>query len=567
MLQGIRKHVKISKSAILAAFLITGCYLLGIVAKSKLIETSRVSLSKSRVIITFFLVSILLAIFFSILFSLLYEKTQNKVSIEKSDTIIDFHSKKMFLSIFALMLLCWIPLLIMFFPGNFDVDTYWQLPQIYGKAALGDHHPFFDTLVFGLFWKIGDVLGSNSWSLLLYAIFQYIATAGAFTLAICYVHQHSQNNWIPRIMWAFFAFYPAIPQFSMSVAKDALHDWIFVIYFIFYLEILKTHGKSLSRFRFVALMILISFFCALTKKTGIYFILVSCFVLLLTLKQGRKYLTAIILALLILYNGFWNHIVLQSFNVIPGNEREKYSLPSQQVALYMKWNGSEMTSSDWRILKSVYNTPEKLAESYQPISADNTKIYWKENTSKLDKIRFFKWYIKTGMKDPKTFLLAQAALNEPLLCIDDRIGRSGTRIYYEGVALRNRMPLEQTALYSAYPSTTKKDMHDIFKTAYRNDKHEKIHQIYINNYLKITQYLKPLFSKVLFTTWVPILLLCYGFYCRKKNLVISLIPSLLNLGILAVGPVVFSRYVMLSVYITPIILALPWIEGIGVNSD
>ena len=562
----IFKHMKISKSAIFAAVLITGCYLLGIVARNKLIEISHNSLSKSLVIITFIVVSIILAVIFSNLYSLLYEKAQDEVNIKKSDNFSFFYSKKLFLRIMNLMLLCWLPLLILFFPGNFDVDTYWQLPQIYGLAALGNHHPFFDTLLFGLFWKIGDALGSNAWSLFLYAVFQYLATAGAFTVAICYVHQHSYNIWIPRIMWIFFAFYPAIPQFSMSIAKDALHDWIFVLFFIFYLETLRTRGKSLTKPRFVALTILISFLCALTKKTGIYIILISYLVLLLTLKQGRKFLTAVIVVVVLLYNGLWNHVILQSLNVMPGSEREKYSLPSQQVALYLKWNRSEMTSSDWKTLQGVYNTPEKLAESYQPISADNTKLYWKEKTNRSNKVRFFKWYIKTALKVPKTFLLAQAALNEPFLCIDDRIGRSGTRIYYEGVAFQSRMPLEKTALSSTYPNTTEKDMHDIFKTAYRNKKYERIHQAYIDNYLKSTQIMKPLFSKVLFVTWIPIFFLFYGFYSRKKTIVIAMIPSLLNFCILAVSPVIFSRYAMLSVYLTPIIFSLPWIEGIGIKS-
>jgi hypothetical protein len=563
VLQEMRKHVKISKSAILAALLITGCYILGIVAKNKLIETSRVSLSKSRVIITFFLVSIILTIIFSILFSLLYEKTQNEVSIEQSDTFLDFHSKKMFLSIFALMLLCWIPLLIMFFPGNFDIDTYWELPQIYGLSALGNHHPFFDTLLFGLFWKIGDLLGSNAYSLLLYAIFQYILTASALTIAVVYVYQHSNNVWIPRIMWIFFALYPVIPQFSMSIAKDALHDWIFVLYFIFYLEILRTQGKSLIQLRFVIFMILISFFCAITKKTGIYIILVSDLFLFLSLKQGRKRLLAIILALILLNNGLWNQVILRSFHVAPGSEREKYSVPSQQVALYLKRHDNEMSTTDWQTLRRVFNTPEKLSESYLPICADYTKAYWKETTTRAGKIQFFNWYIKTAYNHPKTFVLAQAALNEPLLCIDNRIGRSGTRLYYEGVGRQSGKIQEKNALFSTYPNTTVNDIHTIFRSAYRNNTHENLYVLYYNNYLKITQYMKPLFSKVLYTTWIPIFFLCYGFFCRKKNIVISIVPSLLNLGILAVGPVVFSRYAILSVYLTPIIFALPWIDGIG----
>ena len=54
---------------------------------------------------------------------------------------------------------------------------------------------------------------------------------------------------------------------------------------------------------------------------------------------------------------------------------------------------------------------------------------------------------------------------------------------------------------------------------------------------------------------------------EKRNNFFATIPILLNLAIVAIGPAVISRYMMISPYTTPIIASLPWIEEIGIISN
>ena len=113
---------------------------------------------------------------------------------------IPAENKKRFLRTALLFAVAWIPYCVIRFPGNMDFDSYWQLMQIYGYSLFSDHHPVFDTLLFGLFWKIGSVLGSNRISVFLYCGIQIILTSLAFSFSIEYCLRRGVSSRTARWM-------------------------------------------------------------------------------------------------------------------------------------------------------------------------------------------------------------------------------------------------------------------------------------------------------------------------------------------------------------------------------
>lgn len=61
---------------------------------------------------------------------------------------------------FMVILIAWIPYMVAYYPGTSFGDTSTQiemfLSYIQGKAFLQDHHPVFDTILFGGFIWIGQ---------------------------------------------------------------------------------------------------------------------------------------------------------------------------------------------------------------------------------------------------------------------------------------------------------------------------------------------------------------------------------------------------------------------------
>lgn len=71
----------------------------------------------------------------------------------------------------TVMLICWLPWLLAFYPASMNWDTYYQIAMFSGETpvwaipyaptgsivdhAFSDHHPLFDTLIFGAFARLG----------------------------------------------------------------------------------------------------------------------------------------------------------------------------------------------------------------------------------------------------------------------------------------------------------------------------------------------------------------------------------------------------------------------------
>ena len=119
-----------------------------------------------------------------------------------------------------IVLACWLPVMLIRFPGNIDPDTFWQLLQTRGLALTSDHHPWFDTVLFGLFWSIGDVFGSHAFSLLAYSVSQAVLTAISFAVCFCYFRWLEVHSILRRGIVALVSLLPFFPMFAQTMAKD-----------------------------------------------------------------------------------------------------------------------------------------------------------------------------------------------------------------------------------------------------------------------------------------------------------------------------------------------------------
>ena len=64
-------------------------------------------------------------------------------------------------ALFFLFILCWLPYLVIFYPGSVPYDGYLQLNMFYGIDPATNHHPWFSTLVMGSLHWIGGHVSDN----------------------------------------------------------------------------------------------------------------------------------------------------------------------------------------------------------------------------------------------------------------------------------------------------------------------------------------------------------------------------------------------------------------------
>ena len=112
------------------------------------------------------------------LFLGMYQKAAN--SAWKSERIAVFLGEKSFRNVFLLLLLVWLPIIILSYPGNLCYDGLGQIEQGLGILPYSSHHPLLHTLIISNMIKLGRLItGSNDVGLFLYILLQAAALAAA----------------------------------------------------------------------------------------------------------------------------------------------------------------------------------------------------------------------------------------------------------------------------------------------------------------------------------------------------------------------------------------------------
>lgn len=505
----------------------------------------------------FFWIAIAIPIYFAISFLYRCLEKQTQTSTNSSDNFCVI-AKSVVPKVMLVLLICWLPYLVFRFPGNIDPDTLWQIMQTYGLATASDHHPWFDTLLFSGFWQVGDLFGSHAVSLLLYAIFQYAATALAFGLTIAYFKYINAHSVFTKVSLIFFAAYPMIAFYAMTMTKDCLFGFLWIYYLLAFYEVARTKGKVFKNIKFVILFAILSILLMLTKKTGIYLVILSCIGLFFIINKNfrRKLIIAAISPALI-YVILWEGIYLPACGIKAGSGAEMMSLPSQQVAFYLQQYNDEMTEEDWETLNSVFFVPEVLPEVYYPGRADATKSQWNYKAGKRDKLKFFVWYAGKMIAHPKTFALAALANTLPAYYPDTYTEDDESLVFYRDnleSSTDTDQDFEELLLNYSDGKATEEDIDKLIDGAYRIPAIANASDALDSCLLSFMQDFVPLFAKCMFCWWIP---LVSAFYCIKKRSkvgIVILLPTFIAFLTLIAGPIVLPRYLIPFVYSLPLML-------------
>lgn len=469
-----------------------------------------------------------------------------------------------------LILVCWVPYLIIRFPGNYDPDTWQQLLQTYGLTARSDHHPWFDTLVFSGFWRLGGVFGSHQASLFLYGILQMMATAASFAYTLLFLKSCGIGQKVRKACFVFWAFYPFIPTLAQTMAKDMLNGWIFLLYAVLYLKYIKSVWNDGSgnlpkerNWKDSAKFIAAGIFLSLTKKTGIYIFLLSSVLLVFCLQHKVKRmlrLGAEILTVAFVCIFLWEGVCLPAMGVAKGDSKELMSVPSQQITWYLTQYGDSLDVKEKKILSGVYRDIQGMMENYNPVRADATKSHWREDSTKEERSRFYRLYIRLLFHHPGNFLMSFCANIYPMLCVDSTTMGDESLLYYRDNVPENDGGAEDwEKIYSSWSNgmATETDVHRVMESSYKPVSWKTVSESFDSIYNRIAFAAAALFSKVLFVTWIPLLVIFYALHRRSWKMLFSLSPSFWSIMALVAGPILLPRYMVSLVYIAPVLLCIP----------
>ena len=312
------------------------------------------------------------------------------------------NSNKVWLYSGIAIFICWIPWMIMDYPGSFCVDSIDQLKQFFGTMEWSTHHPPFSTTLLGLLTWIGKIIGSTNLGIFLYVLLHTVSGAVIFSYEIKKIYEWGLSKSFIIISTCFFALVPIWGCYVQCVEKSFLYNELISLFVVYIADALLK--KEISRKKAI-LMVISGIIACLIRNNGIYTIIPTLIILLFYFsKENRKHiiysLCSIVIVYMLVTKGLYPALSIKS-----GSAAEMFSVPFMQTARYVYVYGDQVTDEEKTAIGGVlwYDAIAERYESQKDIS-DSVKMLYSGDNSKL-KPYFITW-IKMFFKHPNVYISA-----------------------------------------------------------------------------------------------------------------------------------------------------------------
>ena len=446
------------------------------------------------------------------------------------------------LLLFALFL----PYMLIFYPGVSSGDTVNQLkdyvtgtlpieiswntgePKI--SCFLNDHHPVTDTLIFVFFEEyLGKIYGQME-GVFIYTCTQAVLTALFMSLMLCRMEKMGVPYLYRKIGFLYLGLAPFIPLYVIGMLKDSLHSMFYIPYLLLYVLIIQ-EGATRGR---MILFVLLSLLLALTKKTGLYVILL-CNIPLIFFPSVRKKLVGwaaswVLPALLLMF--IMPHILFPMYNIFPGGKQESLGFSLQMTAQTYLDHQKELSPKEKEIIGNVLDL-SRLEEEYSGYNYDSSKRLFNFSATDQQLSEYKKLWLSLFLRYPKSGIKALFGTAGGFFSPTERI-----RVYYE---------YQSNNYITVTNPPEDESMRELVKTAY--------------NWLHEQHIIGILLECVLYAWWLPLaalmrILLKPSFKGQRLGYLMCLLPTAACILILWASPYSMARYGLPIFYTIPLIMGL-----------
>lgn len=458
-------------------------------------------------------------------------------------------SPRSIITLWCLVTAFWIPYFVAYFPGVYWYDTSWQLMEYYDPSVpFTDHHPFMMTYLYVGFAHIGKALFNNAiYGLYLLVLVQSLLSTLAIACTVCYTGKYN-TPWKCRFfIAAFLTLFPIIPMMSMSLAKDTFNTPFFVFFSIAFCELWRTQGEILKSVSFNVFFILDVLAVSLTKKTGMYIIvlallLLACFVV----KHWSCKIATIILGSVpyLVVGIIVPTFILPALHIAPGESNEILAVPMQQVANVVHDHKDDLSAAEIDKIQQTYHMDiDQLQGAYCWYKADPIKG---QELSSKDVHALITTWMKQLVKHPGDMIAGWGGLSVAWFSFNVASGeeRDLSMMLPINNSKHHYQNIEQ---YIPWTDNTKAG--------------NAIGRFYADT-LSATPIFNIIWQKAFWATILPcaIMFLILRSKKNKLNLLMLNLPMFITMLVLFAGPISThteaTRYVLPMLYTIPLFLSL-----------
>lgn len=325
----------------------------------------------------------------------------------KTNPVMALFAKHTWLVSFVVILICWLPWIIVYYPASMDWDVYRQLCSAlamgpFGKSA---HDPWFASCVLAAFYKLGVHLGSENVGIFLFVIFRDIAIASIYATCVYQLKKANIKTFICICSLLFYAVTPVWGAYAKHAFKDTFSAALFCWFIICLITLIKEAKQKAVQWKTCIYYSVSAVAAVLSRNNPIYIIIpttILLIILFIVQKINWKKCVAVSLSVFI-YFGF-NYYIFNYVGVKKGSSAEALSILVQQTARTVKYHQSEITEEEKQAINAVLNY-DAMPSKYDPLVSDPIKNQFKgENFENGASGAYIKTWLSMAVKYPDTYL-------------------------------------------------------------------------------------------------------------------------------------------------------------------
>ncbi|MCQ5254146.1 DUF6020 family protein [Bariatricus massiliensis] len=445
---------------------------------------------------------------------------------------------KVFGASFGILILCWLPYFIAYYPGILTWDTEWQFEQALGISSYSNHQPVLHTLFLKLFYNLGIKIFHNPNGGMAVCVFvQMIVMASIFAFLIVILYWRKIRKQYLALCIIFFGIMPFNALYSIAIWKDIFFAGSILLFSIILWELQDSHDDNrLTKIGQIIGFIVVGILVCLLRSNGFYAYLFCIPFMVLMLKKRRA---GVILGCIVTLSivGIVKGPVMEAKHVIQPDIVENLSIPIQHIARVVA-DGCELTDEEEKLLGQVIEI-DRIPEEYLNYISDPIKTLIREKDNqqyiKDNKKEFFFLWLKLGLRYPEEYIKAQ---------IDQTRGYWTTDEQY-------------------WVITTEVTEHAEILGMYRDSKLPsgivRIMEWGENAYMEIPIY--GILWSIGFYFWIMLLMLAITI--KKKKNILPFLPVLALWGSLMIATPVYAEFR----YIYSLIIGIPLFIAISFSSE
>ena len=481
------------------------------------------------------------ALFFFLIRKLFLFLDRKPKARAKKQSFVNKFSVKYFFIFFGIILLCWLPIFLAYYPGAFGYDVEYQMTDL---DTFDGHHPLIHNIFLRGTVAIGyKLFGPNNLAIAFSTVIQMIIIGGAFAY-ICEAFRHFGKKYLHYGAALFFGLMPFCSYMAISHTKDAMFIAFFAMSLMMIFEALVIEKISAKRIIGTSFIFMLT---ALFRNNAPYIVVAWLIIasIMLWRYQAKRVLLYACAGGLVLAGVF--HIVgTRVFSTTGETELSApYSVPLHLMAATIAFHPElldEEKLEDGKVFGYFDKENVEAGAYYCPILADCAKHTLGLQITNENKMQMLLTTAKVGLSHPADYLKSYIYLMKSswypfsydYYKIYGTVNPAGEEEagFREGIT-RPTIMAPYVTHQPLLPHLRAFLDKEWFNLGYSGN-------LITNTIMVPATYVHGL-----------VIIICYAWYSRRKKLLLMTMLPLMAYGTILIGPCVLIRYM------APVMVAVP----------